>query len=266
MTDASRHDAWSAGQSYEYYMGRWSREIAREFVARLRPAPNLDWLDIGCGTGALSATILQHSAPRSVLGVDPSDGFVQHARENVPDARASFEVAGAEALPCPDQSVDVVTSALAYNFFPDRSGALIEMQRVAKPGGTIAFYVWDYPGGGMGFIDAFWRAAVAATGADESLVEGSRFPFCTRDGLLREVTDAGLTDAIVETIEVPTRFADFEDFWRPFTTGAGPAPGYCMSLDDETRLTLKKELLADLGKLGPIELPARAWAVRAEAR
>ena len=104
MTQGSDHDAWTAGQSYEQYMGRWSREIASRFVEWLDQPPVLDWLDIGCGTGALSATILERCQPRSVLGVDPSEGFLAHARAANPDERARFEVADASALPCEGQA------------------------------------------------------------------------------------------------------------------------------------------------------------------
>lgn len=265
MSKESQHDTWSASRSYEHYMGRWSREIAHEFVAWLDQPADLDWLDIGCGTGALSATILERCAPRSVLGVDPSEGFVTHARNAIPDARARFAVAEAGALPCADRSTDVVTSALAYNFFSDRPGALTEMQRVARPGSTVSLYVWDYPGGGMGFIDAFWDAAVATDANAEAHVESTRFPFCTPEALLSEVSGAGLADADVRAIEVRARFEDFEDFWRPFTLGAGPAPGYYLSLDEEGRHALRQKLKAELGGGEGIEFAARAWAARGRA-
>lgn len=264
MSTTSSHDAWSAGDSYELYMGRWSRAIAHEFVTWLEQPDGRDWLDVGCGTGALTATILEHRAPRSVLGIDPSDAFVAHARGAIPDQRARFQVAGADALPCADGAVDVVTSALAYNFFPDRPRALAEMQRVTRDEGTVSFYVWDYPGGGMGFIDAFWQAARALDAGASTLDEGRRFPLCTREALRDEVAAAGLVDVVVEAIQVPTRFASFDEFWHPFTLGAGPAPGYCMSLDEDARQALKRRLMDDLPAAGPIELPARAWAVRAK--
>ena len=264
MTDESSRDAWGAGRSYEHYMGRWSREIAPKFVAWLDQPADRDWLDVGCGTGALSATILEGCAPRSVLGVDPSAGFVEHARDANSDPRVRFEVAAAGALPSADHSIDVVASALAYNFFPDRPAALSEMQRVARPGAAVSFYVWDYPGGGMGFMDAFWKAAVATDANAEAHVESTRFPFCTPEALLREVIRAGLADAEVRAIEVAAHFEDFEDFWFPFTLGAGPAPAYCMSLGDEARHALKQKLRSDLGD-HRIEFPARAWAVRGRA-
>ncbi len=264
MNDQSKHDAWSGGPNYERYMGRWSREIAHEFVAWLDQPADLDWLDIGCGTGALAATILGRCAPRSVLAVDPSRGFVDHARNAIADTKARFAVAGASALPCADRSSDVVASALAYNFFPDRPRALAEMRRVARPGSTVSLYVWDYPGGGMGFMDAFWNAAVAVDAKAAVHIESTRFPDCTPEGLLGEFSAAGLADADIRAIEVRTRFRDFEDFWRPFTLGAGPAPGYYMALDEGRQRLLKQKLQSDLGG-ERIEFPGRAWAVRARA-
>ena len=264
MTESTKHDAWSAGTSYEQYMGRWSRAIAAEFVAWLAQPPGFDWLDIGCGTGALSSAILAAGAPRSVLGVDASAGFIEHARGAINDERARFVAGSAGELPCEDNSVDVVSSALAYNFFPDRPRALAEMLRAARPGGTVAFYVWDYPGGGMGFIRAFWTAAIELDASAGALTETNRFPFCTPETLLAEIGAAGVVEPELRPIEVPTRFEDFEAYWRPFTLGAGPAPGYVLSLDDAHRGALKSELKARLGA-GPFELTARAWALRGRA-
>ena len=87
MTDGARHDAWSAGDSYEAYMGRWSRRIAALFLDWLAPAPGQDWLDVGCGTGALSAAIIHRCDPNSVLGVEQSDGFAAH----IETADAAFD-------------------------------------------------------------------------------------------------------------------------------------------------------------------------------
>jgi SAM-dependent methyltransferase len=264
---AGRHDAWQAGDSYEAYMGRWSRLIAPRFLAWLGPADGLDWLEVGCGTGALSAAILAQATPRSLVAVDPSEGFLATARAQLPDGRVEFRVGDAQALPLPDASRDVVVSALVLNFVPDRQKALAEMQRVARAGGTIGFYVWDYPGGGMGLMRAFWDAAAALDPAARDLTEDKRFPFCTPDGLTAAATAAGLGAAEMTAIEVPTVFRDFDDFWRPFTLGAGPAPGYCMSLAPEARERLKEKLQASLPTSadGSIALTARAWAVKTAA-
>jgi SAM-dependent methyltransferase len=265
MTEPSQHDAFSAGDSYEQYMGRWSRQIAAQFVDWLALPPGLDWVEVGCGTGALSATILDRCKPRSVLAFDQSAGFIDHARTARTDPRARFEVASASELPAPGHSADVVASALAYNFFPDRPAALSEMQRVAKPGGAVAFYVWDYPDGGMGLVDAFWAAAMAIDPGAAVHDERARFPFCTREALLEEVTAGGLVQPDVRAIEIRTRFDSFDTFWQPFTLGAGPCSGYYLSLDEERQRLLREKLKSNLGN-GAIDLPARAWALRGRAR
>ena len=263
--DANRHDAWQAGDSYDAYMGRWSRQIAPLFLDWLDPAPGLDWLEVGCGTGALSAAILARCDPASLLAVDPSEGFVARARVNVPDPRATFRVGDAQALEAADASRDVVASALVLNFVPDRKKALAEMKRVAR--GTVAFYVWDYPGGGVEFMRAFWTAATALDPEARDLTEDRRFPFCTPEGLTALAKGAGLGPVACEAIEAPTVFRDFDDLWRPFTLGAGPAPGYCVKLAPEARERLRLRLRDSLPVRadGTIPLKVRAWAVRAPA-
>jgi SAM-dependent methyltransferase len=245
-------------------MGRWSRLIASKFLEWAAPPQDAAWLEIGCGTGALTSTILADCAPKSILAIDPSAGFIAHARSEIGDDRARFEVADASKLDLPDAAVDIVTSGLVVNFLPDRLAALIEMRRVLKPDGLLCFYVWDYPGGGIGFIDAFWKAATQVDKQAAALDEGGRFPFCTRDGLAALCAAAGFSGVAVEPIEIETSFPDFEAFWQPFTLGAGPAPGYCSSLSEDHRAALKTRLAETLGTEGVIRLPARAWAVKAQ--
>ena len=158
MAETSRHDAWQEGESYDAYMGRWSRRIAPLFLGRLEAADGLDWLDVGCGTGVLSEAILAQCGPRSVLGVDPSPGFISQAREIMRDPRATFQLGDAQALPVGSATFDLVVSGLVLNFVPDRLKALEEMKRAARRNGRVCFYVWDYPGGGVEFMRAFWTA------------------------------------------------------------------------------------------------------------
>ncbi len=267
MSGVAKHDAWSAGDSYDAYMGRWSRKMAARFLDWLKPAEKLDWLDVGCGTGALSSEVLTRCNPRSLIGIEPSAGFVAAAQRNIEDKRATFEVGDAQKLPLADHSRDIVASALVLNFVPDIPKALAEMKRVARPGGTVAFYVWDYPGGGMGFMRAFWNAAIALDPGASGFAEDKRFPFCTAAGLTGLVTDAGLHSVESTALEIPTIFADFDDFWRPVTLGAGPAPGYCVSLPADARENLRQKLSDDLPRQdnGAIALNARAWTIKALA-
>jgi SAM-dependent methyltransferase len=266
MTGAARHDAWSSGAAYERYMGRWSRRIAPLFLDWLAPAPGLDWLEIGCGSGALTAAILARGAPRELLAIEPSEGFLAQARATLSDPRVAFRQGGAPTDLEP-AGRDLVVSGLVLNFIPDRAAALADMRRLLRPGGRLGFYVWDYPGGGVEFLRAFWTEAVALDPAAEALTEGRRFPFCAPGPLAAEIAAAGFREVEIVSLKAESRFAGFDDYWRPFTLGAGPAPGYCASLPAEARDRLEARLRARLVPQGdgPIALRLRAWAARARA-
>jgi len=256
----AEHDVWTAGTSYEAYMGRWSRRVADAFLAWFDPPRGGDWLEVGCGTGALTAAALAR-APGTLLAVDPSPDFLGHARAALPDPRVDFRRGEATALPAADASLDVAVSGLVLNFVADRPAAFAEMRRVLRPGGRIGLYVWDYPGGGMEMLARFWSAAAEVDARAGGLDEACRFDFCTREGLLALATSAGLSDIAVGPVTIETPFADFAELWRPFTLGTGPAPGYLASLDAEARRRLEARVAERLGP-GPIRLSARAWAVR----
>lgn len=262
MSEA-RKDVWAAGKLYEPYVGRWSRLVALEFLAWLGVPPQRDWLDVGCGTGALTETILRQSQPRSVKGVDPSAGFVAHAAAHIADPRASFEVGDAQALPLEADSVDAAVGGLVLNFVPQSALAVAEMARVARPRGVVAAYVWDYAGE-MQLMRHFWDAAVALDPAALALDEGRRFPLCHPGPLGDLFTQAKLAQVEVRPIDVATRFRDFDDYWNPFLGGQGPAPTYAMSLGEAERARLRDRIRERLPVAadGSIPLMARAWAVR----
>lgn len=254
-------DRWSDGDSYERYVGRWSRPVARRFVDWLDVPAGRRWLDVGCGTGALTETVLDRAAPAAVLAVDPSSAFVRHAAARL--SGADVRQADAASLPAPDASVDAVVSGLVLNFVPDRAVALAELRRVTRPGGVVAAYVWDYADG-MEMMRHFWDAAAELDPAAGPLHERARFPVCRPGPLRALLTTAGLAHVEVEAIEVPTTFRDFDDYWSPFLAGQGPAPSYVSSLDPEGRSALREALSERLPRSadGSIQLTARAWAVR----
>ena len=255
------HDVWAVGSAYEAYVGRWSRRIAPTFVHWLDLSAGLRWADVGCGTGALTATVLAEAEPTEVVGVDPSDGFLAEARARLTDPRVSFQVGDAQALALPDNRFDAVVSGLALNFVPDPRRAAAEFARVAD--GVAAAYVWDYADG-MAMMRYFWDAAAELDPAAAELDEGTRFSVCRPEPLGRLWAEAGLDDVTVQAIELPTVFADFDDYWRPFLGGQGSAPGYAMSLTEDQRGALRDLLRERLpvGQAGSISLTARAWAVR----
>lgn len=257
------HDVWTGGDAYERYVGRWGRLVARAFVPWMGIAPGARWLDVGCGTGAVTSTIEELAQPAAVLGVDPSAAFLAHAREMLGGPRVSFQVGDAEALPAPDGSYDVVVAGLVLNFVPDPRAALVEWRRVTRAGGAVGGYVWDYAGQ-MQLMRYFWDAAGTLDADARALDEGVRFPIARPEALAGAFESAGLTQVTTRTIEVPTHFADFDDLWQPFLGGQGPAPAYVMSLPAAGREALRDRLRAILpvGEDGSIDLTARAWAIR----
>ncbi|TDD38998.1 class I SAM-dependent methyltransferase [Actinomadura sp. KC06] len=259
-------DEWAGSDAYEDYVGRWSRRVADPFLRWLDVPAGKRWLDVGCGTGALTATVLTLKDPAQVIGLDSSEAFLVGARAQVSDARASFIVGDARTLPFPDDRFDAVVSGLALNFVPEPHLAVAEFGRVAAQGGTVAAYVWDY-GEGMAMMRYFWDAATTLDPAAAELDEGRRFPICHPERLHRLWADTGLDDIVVEPIEVATVFSDFDDYWRPFLGGQGPAPGYAMSLDEQHRNALRDLLHARLPACpdGSVALTARAWAVKGVA-
>ncbi|WP_169951662.1 class I SAM-dependent methyltransferase [Microbispora sp. H11081] len=263
---AYERDLWGAGDAYEAYVGRWSRHVAEVFLRRLEPPAGLRWLDVGCGTGALTASVLATTDPASVVGVDTAQGFLAGARARITDGRANFLAGEAGALPLSGHGFDAVVSGLVLNFVPDPRRAVAEFARVCRPGGVVAAYVWDYAGG-MAMMRRFWDAAAILDPAAAELDQGQRFPLCAPEPLAQLWAEAGLERVTVWAIDVPTVFADFDDYWEPFLGGQGVAPKYVASLPEQRRHALRDLLRTRLpaGPDGSIPLAARAWAVRGVA-
>lgn len=263
--NSSVSDTWERGDPYERYVGRWSRRLAPRFLSWLAVPEGRHWLDVGCGTGALCAAILEHCAPASVAGVEPSEGFLASAKQNLA-GRAALHKGAAASIPLADGSVEVVVSGLVLNFVPDPGAALTEMRRVVAGGGCIAAYVWDYAGK-MELMRHFWDVAAELDPAAAPLDEGKRFPLCQPKALIELFTSAGLSAAEVTPIEIATRFASFDDYWQPFLGGQGPAPAYAMSLGESQRARLRDRIRDRLPHDADraISLVARAWAVRGGA-
>jgi len=256
-------DRWLAGDAYEAFMGRWSRPVARSFLEWLAPASGAHWLEIGCGTGALTSAICREANPGSVVACDPSAAFVEDARRRVADPRARFTQGSADALPARDGGFDAIVSGLVLNFVPEPAAATAAMRERLSPGGLVAAYVWDYAGR-MEFLRFFWDEAVALDPAAAPLDEGKRFPLCRSEALEALFRGAGLHRVERRALEHATDFENFDDFWTPLLGGTGPAAAYVTSLDGERRESLRARMEKRLaaGKGRPIRLVARAWAIR----
>jgi len=259
-------DVFAVAPAYEAYIGRWSRPVAREFVRWLGVPPGARWLDVGSGTGALTDVLVEAAGARAVVGVEPSAGFVRHARgRSYGTAEVQFLEGDGQALPVSSGDFDAVVSGLVLNFVPDRARMISEMVRAARTRGTVALYVWDASGGGMELITRFWEAVVEVDPACSEVAEADRFRDVCAPGPLRVLLGNGGLDAVeTRAIDVPTVFGDFEDYWTPFLGGQGPAPAYLASVSDERRNAIRERLRGMLPAAadGSIRLNARAWAVR----
>lgn len=245
-------------------MGRWSRLAARNFVQWLSPAPGLKWLDVGCGSGALSENVIQNCRPAVVIAVDQSEGFVATAQKRLGRV-AQCKVGNALRLPIDDDSVNFTVSGLVLNFIAQPEDALAEMRRVTLPGGTVAVYIWDYAGQ-MEFLHTFWDAAIQLDPQAANLHESQRFADATAETLRARFARAGFVNIEAVPIEINMIFQNFDDYWQPFLGGQGPAPSYVQHLDAPARLKLRDAMYERLPIQadGSIAMPARAWATRGE--
>jgi SAM-dependent methyltransferase len=237
--------------------------VAEPFLDWLKVPAGRSWLDVGCGTGALSGVIARRMRPARVLGIDTSEGFLAYAAKQVRDRCVTFQQGDAQKLPWEPDQFDAAVSGLVLNFVPDKGRMVAEMRRIVRPGGTVALFVWDYAGE-MQLMRRFWDAAAALDPKARELDEGVRFPICAPGPLQDLLQNAGLAAVETRAIDVPTVFRDFDDFWSPFLGGQGPAPGYCASLTEEHRARLREHLreMLPVQADGRIALSARAWAVR----
>ena len=263
LMPAGAQDAmFSAGDAYERFMGRWSRDLAPLLVrfARVRDGDHV--LDIGSGTGALAAAVAAAAPSSRVLGIEPAAPYVAFAQTRHGGARVRFEQGDAQQLRLADGSFDRTLSLLVVNFVPDPARALREMIRVTREGGTIAAAVWDY-GQGMEMLRVFWDEAIALNPAMDARDE-RHMPLCRSGELAALWRRHRLQDVVEEALTIQTAFSSFDDYWSPFLEKQGPAGAYVAALSasdrEQLRLRLRRRLLGDAADR-PIVLRARAWAV-----
>ena len=259
-------EMFSTGEAYERFMGRWSDALA-PLLVKLAGVRNGDAvLDVGCGTGALTAAVAAAAPSSRIIGVDtaaPYVAFAQARHRGVPEGLIRFEVGDAQQLRFRDGGFDRTLSLLVLNFIPDAAKALDEMIRVTRPGGTVAGAVWDY-GQGMEMLRVFWDEAIELSPALDARDE-RHMPLCRKGELRALWHEHRLQDVSEQALTIRMRFASFGDFWSPFLERQGPAGAHVASLAagerERLRLRLRRRLLGD-GPDRPIVLRARAWAVR----
>ena len=257
-------DRWTSGADYDRWMGRWSRLLAHELLEWLNLPAGLHWIDICCGSGVLTEAIAERNAPASIVGVDVSPEQIDFARQHRARDNVSFEIANAMSLPFTDATFDVAVCGFGLNYLPNPCQALEEFERVICHGGMVAIYVWDYEQGAR-FLREFWDAAIAVDGDAAASDQARRFPMCTEAGLRALFAQTELEDVSTQGLDIVTRFTSFDDYWEPLFSGQGSAPNYLATRDPQTQTRIHERLrtVLPINNDGAIELPARAWGIRA---
>ena len=247
---------FAAADAYDRFMGRYSAQLAPQLADLAGVEGGQRVLDVGCGTGTLTAECLRRGA--TVAAVEPSEPFVAAVAERYPDV----DVRGgtAEELPFSDGEFDVALAQLVVHFMREPVAGLREMGRVTRSGGVVAACVWDHAGG-QAPISAFWFAVreVDPGAEDESQLPGAR------QGHLTELlTEAGLVGVEEGSLPIRVEHPSFDDWWEPFTLGVGPAGAYYRALDPERQTQIRDVCRAGLPQ-GTLVVEARAWVARGRA-
>jgi len=251
--------------AYERLMGRWSRLLAEDFLAFAGIAPAERVLDLGCGTGALALALAARAEPRSILGIDIAERYVDHARRRATDPRLEFAVGDAVALDFADGSFDRSLSLLALNFVPEPARALAEMRRVTRRGGVVAAAVWDFAGG-LVYQRIFWDTAAALDPeADRARARHFSSPLTRASELEAGFAAARLLDVESRMLTIRMRYASFADYWQPIANAQGPVGDYVKRLPAPALATLAaavERAYRSGGADGPRSMAATAWAAK----
>lgn len=250
------------GAAYESMMGVWSRLAGQVFLDWLAPAPGQTWMDVGCGNGAFTELLLDRCAPRSVAGIDPSEGQLSFARRRFAGRPVSLQLGSALQLPFPDHSFDSAVMALVIFFVPDPAKGVAEMVRVTRQGGMVAAYAWDILGGG--FTQEAIQAEMRSAGLTPLLppqVEASR-----SEALRALWQGAGLEDVETREITVSRVYDSFDEYWTTSLTGT--TGKVIATLDEAGRTALRQKVQARLPARadGRVVCEARANAVKGRVR
>jgi SAM-dependent methyltransferase len=248
------------GAAYERLMGQWSRPAGAEFLGWLNLPKGLRWLDVGCGNGAFTEVLIARVAPAEVIGIDPSEQQLAYARTRPGAKSAEFRAGDAQVLSFPDASFDVAVMALVVTFVPDPQKAVGEMARVVRPGGCVATYMWDVPGGGLPLEPIY--AAMRALGLPRQYP--TNVAVSRQDGMRALWEQAGLEAIETREIRITVAYSSFDDFWDSNTVPVGPVGKAVADLTPPVRDQLKTHLRERLPRdaSGRISYGAYANAVK----
>jgi SAM-dependent methyltransferase len=243
-------------EQYDRFMGRYTPTLAVALADAADVGPGMRVLDVGCGPGGLTTELAARVGAADVAAIDPAVQFAEACRARNPDA--DVRVGVAEQLPWGEDEFDAALSSLVLAFMQDPDRGLREMSRVTRPGGTVAVCMWDIAGGGMTMLRVFWSAVrtIAPRVEGEGALAGT-----ARGDIEARFVRAGLLDVTGGALSARADYADFNDFWEPFTFAVGPAGQFLRSLTATQQQSVRELCQRELPE-GPFSLDARAWYAR----
>ena len=256
-------EKFSNAAGYERQLGPWSSALAPRFIAFADIHQGDRVLDVGSGTGSLTLSLAASIACQEVVGIDPSEPYIEFAHKRTSDPRVRFDVGDAKSLPYADNYFDKVLSQLVLNQVRDAPKAVQEMARVSKPGGTIAACVWT-AGKENERNHLFWEAAIAVdpAAAQKRETEGG---YGLKGRLAALWAQCGLNQIAEYDVVCSVEFACFDEFWLPHLEGQAHAGSYVKSLSADGRDVLRERLRQSILGTKPdgrFSIRANAVAVR----
>lgn len=241
--------------AYDRFMGRYSRPLAGLFAAAADLPGTGRVLDVGCGTGALTAVLADRFGEAAVAGVDPSTSFVAATARRLPEAEIRH--GSAERLPFADDTFDAALAQLVVHFMADPISGVREMVRVTRPGGVIALCVWDFAGGRAPQSLFFQALRALVPEADD---ESGR-PGAADGDLAMLLSRVGCVQITSGEVTVEVSHETFEDWWSPYTLGVAPPGRQLAALGDAERAEVRRLCRERLPAAG-FTLTATAWTAR----
>jgi len=270
----SREERWQlSGNAAEFYE-RYVRLLMEPWVhclvdvAALQPAEHV--LDVACGTGFVARLAADRvGAKGRVVGVDLNAGMIEAARAASGQGAATtieWRTGDAAALPFESGIFDVVLCQQGVQFFPDRIQALLEMRRVLRLGGRLAFTVWS------AIDDTPYHAALAGALARHLSAEAgsmARAPYALHDAVELHglVASAGFRNVNVRPTIKTTKLPLPAEF-VPGHLAALPMAQEIARLSAERRNALVEEMTEALSAYvdrGQLIFPAGVHVVPADA-
>lgn len=217
----------AVAETYDTVAVPWFGPIAQGLVARMAPRPGERALDLGTGRGAALWPLASSVAPDgAVTGLDLSAQMIAAARGDLARHGLAGEMAAIElvvgdagAPELPEGSFDLAVASLVLFFLPDPVAALRRWHALLVAGGRLGISTFASRDAAWDDLDDVFTPYLPPTLLD-ARTSGARGPFASDEGVAGLLVESGFVDVVTETLTLPVRFADVEQ-WRTWTWSHG---------------------------------------------